>query len=62
MFSLNKFFMQAEASDLKLSQGMGAWDRGPESLLFTDTKELFRIFYFWLVVFVIFKLITCYRS
>lgn len=44
MFSLNKFFMQAEASDLKLSQG--AWDRGPESLLVYRHKGAVQDFLF----------------
>lgn len=46
MFSLNKFFMQAEASDLKLSQGMGAWARGPESLLVYRHKGAVQDFLF----------------
>lgn len=38
--------MQAEASDLKLSQGMGAQDRGPKSLLVYRHKGAVQDFLF----------------
>lgn len=46
--------MQAEASDLKLSQAMGAWDRGPKSLLVYRQKGAVKDFFLLLGVFLFF--------
>lgn len=51
--------MQAEASDLKLSQAMGAWDRGPKSLLVYRHKGTVQDFFLLFLLLVVLVLVFC---